>query len=262
MLKAVREAKVHSSWLNSNTEYENSLSGFIRALLAPGNRNVFIADFLPFQRLISRLGMLNSLSQTLIKLTSPGVPDIYQGNELWDFSLVDPDNRGAVDYTRRRIMLDELKAFVNVGPHELAERVSGLLHSMEDGKIKLYLIWKTLMMRSQFVGLFCKGDYLPLRTEGARAEHICAFARVIDEHAVIVVAPRLFYTLVGEDGRLPIGAAVWEDTSVEIHSTLGKREWTNAFTGEALSIRAQEGRCFASAADLFANFPYALLVSQ
>ena len=110
MLKAGREAKVNSSWINPNTEYEEATRDFVRALLSPESVNPFLQDFLPFQQQIARMGAYNSLSQVLLKLTSPGVPDIYQGNEVWDFSLVDPDNRRAVDYAARHAALRAIKA--------------------------------------------------------------------------------------------------------------------------------------------------------
>ena len=134
MLKAVREAKVHTSWVNPNEEYERALAGFVDALLKPAGPNPFLADFLPAQQRIARYGMLNGLSQTLIKLASPGVPDIYQGNELWDFSLVDPDNRRPVDYAHRAALLHELEtdySDANVTP----ARARSLLDSMKDGRV-------------------------------------------------------------------------------------------------------------------------------
>ncbi|HYQ92843.1 MAG TPA: malto-oligosyltrehalose synthase, partial [Candidatus Competibacteraceae bacterium] len=153
MLKAVKEAKVHSSWVNPNPEYEGAIVAFIQALLKPG-KNRFLEDFLPDQRRIARLGLFNSLSQTLIKLTAPGVPDIYQGTELWDFSLVDPDNRRPVDYERRRALLTELQTLVETAGDDLAGRVRGLLDRMEDGRPKLYVNWRTLRMRREQSELF------------------------------------------------------------------------------------------------------------
>ncbi len=270
MQKAIREAKINSSWINPNLEYESALSKFIKALLVPG-KNPFIADFLPFQKMVSRLGMFNSLSQTLLKLTSPGMPDIYQGNELWDFSLADPDNRRSVDYQRRRTLLDGLKTHFAAGPDQCAERASALLQTMEDGRIKLYLIWKTLELRRQCESLFRDGDYLPLRAEGIRGEHICAFARCSKEAAVVIVAPRLFYALVGngngngngddgDDGdRFPVGAEVWADTHIDLPQNLAGKTWKNVFTNETLCSIEPEGVRLEVAA-LLARFPYALLL--
>jgi (1->4)-alpha-D-glucan 1-alpha-D-glucosylmutase len=260
MLKAVREAKVHSSWLNPNTEYEKALSSFVGSLLTAGPSSLFLADFLPFQRMISRFGMFNSLSQTLIKLTSPGLPDIYQGSELWDFSLVDPDNRRSVDYARRQTLLNDLKASFATDPNALPDRVAGLLQNMEDGRIKLYMIWKILAIRAQFEGLFRDGEYAPSRTEGVMSEHLCAFARLSGGEAVITVAPRLFYGLVGESGRLPVGAEIWKDTAIEAPATLSSSQWINSLTGELVTSREIGGKQFLLAAELFSGFPYALLI--
>ncbi|MGV8900134.1 MAG: malto-oligosyltrehalose synthase [Burkholderiaceae bacterium] len=258
MQKAIREAKINSSWINPNLEYENAVSKFIKALLAPG-KNPFMVDHLPFQKLISRLGMFNSLSQTLLKLTSPGMPDIYQGNELWDFSLADPDNRRPVDYQRRRDLLDALKTHFAVHSHQHAERASALLHTMEDGRIKLYLTWRTLELRRQCEILFRDGDYLPLRAEGIRAEHICAFARCCKEAAVVIVAPRFFYALVGDGDRIPVGTEVWADTHIDLPQNLAGKTWKNVFTNETICSIEPEGRRLGVAA-LLARFPYALLL--
>ncbi|MEO8598833.1 MAG: malto-oligosyltrehalose synthase [bacterium] len=258
MQKAIREAKINSSWINPNLEYESAVSKFIKALLAPG-KNPFIVDHLPFQKLISRLGMFNSLSQTLLKLTSPGMPDIYQGNELWDFSLADPDNRRPVDYQRRRDLLDALNTHFAVNSHQHAERASALLHTMEDGRIKLYLTWRTLELRRQCEMLFRDGDYLPLRAEGIQGEHVCAFARCYQETAVVIVAPRFFYALVGDGDRIPVGTEVWADTHIDLPQNLAGKTWKNVFTNETICSIEPEGRRLGVAA-LLARFPYALLL--
>ncbi|MEN6585803.1 MAG: malto-oligosyltrehalose synthase, partial [Sulfuricella sp.] len=147
MLKAVREAKQHTSWINPNVPYEGGLSAFVRALLAPGEDNAFLADFLPFQRRVARWGMFNALSQTLFKLSAPGVPDIYQGNELWDFSLVDPDNRRPVNYARRQELLAEMENTVTAPPAALAQQLRQFLDNMQDGRAKLYVTWRLLRAR-------------------------------------------------------------------------------------------------------------------
>ena len=146
MLKAIREAKQNTSWINRNTEYETAVSSFVRTLLNPAAKNRFLDDFVPFQRRVARIGLWNSLSQTLLKLTCPGVPDIYQGNELWDFSLVDPDNRRPVDYIRRQQMFESIRVWGN-DPDALS--IGRLLETPEDGRLKMYLIWRTLCLRQQ-----------------------------------------------------------------------------------------------------------------
>ncbi len=150
VLKAIREAKQNTSWINRNTDYEEAVSSFVKALLTPDPKNRFLEDFMPFQRRVARIGLWNSLSQTILKLTCPGVPDIYQGNELWDFSLVDPDNRRPIDYARRRQML----ACIRQSSHTLASQtldvlIADLLKTPEDDQLKLYTTWKTLCFRQQ-----------------------------------------------------------------------------------------------------------------
>lgn len=256
MLKAVREAKVYSSWINPNTEYEAAVSGFVRALVAAGGDNRFLADFLPFQRRIARLGMLNSLSQVLLKLTAPGVPDIYQGNELWDFSLVDPDNRRLVDYERRRAMLAELQDTFSVDAEQTAERARGLLATMEDSRIKLYITWKTLALRRQNEALFRQGEYLPLKVEGERAEHLCAYARHLDGDTVIVIAPRWFAALSENGQGWPLRPHAWKNTWIELPVPLAGAAWRNLFTGESFAIK---GKTVLALDGGFQHFPYGLL---
>jgi (1->4)-alpha-D-glucan 1-alpha-D-glucosylmutase len=227
MVKALREAKENTSWVIPNKGYEDAMAAFVKAVLTPGRKNRFLEDFVPFQRYVSRLGMWSSLSQILLKLTVPGVPDIYQGSELWDFRLVDPDNRTPVDYNRRRQLLDGLKA--NKPSANLARE---LLSTPEDGRIKLFLISKALNLRQQHSALFERGEYVPLAVEGVRSQNLCAFARTLQDAAVIVVAPHLVANIVGENGEAPIGEAVWGDTTMAIPDNLKDRTLTHLLSGE------------------------------
>ena len=177
MFKAGREAKVHSSWVNPAPEYEKAVARFVAALLDPSASRAFLSDFEPFQREISRWGMYNSLALTLLKITAPGVPDFYQGTELWDFSLVDPDNRRPVDFALRRQHLADLAAEL-ARAADRAAFARGLVEAKEDGRIKMYTISRALRTRREQATLFGAGEYRPLETAGPRAEHICAFARV------------------------------------------------------------------------------------
>lgn len=259
MLKAVREAKVHTSWINPNTEYEQAVVEFVRALLAAPERNAFLADFLPFQRRIAWWGMLNSLSQTLLKLTVPGVPDIYQGSELWDFSLVDPDNRRPVDYSHRQLLLAGLDTLKAPGEQERAKRARALLDTLEDGRAKLHVIQRALALRTEHADVFLHGAYAPLATHGPRAEHLCAFARVHERSEVISLAPRWF-SMLAPAREPPLGAAPWADTGVE--APAGAGAYVNALTGELVRPREREGRRLLVAAELLASFPVALLLKQ
>ncbi|MBL8471820.1 MAG: malto-oligosyltrehalose synthase [Rhodocyclaceae bacterium] len=214
MQKAVREAKQHSSWVNPDPAYETALHDFIVALLTPGRRNRFLADFVPFAEHVARYGLYNGLSQALIKFTSPGIPDIYQGNEILDFSLVDPDNRRPIDYAQRAHLLEGLMRDFDATPAQRAASLRRLLDAAGDGRAKLLLTWRALELRRQDAALFRHGDYLPLAATGACAEHVCAYARRHGERAVVVLAPRLYARLV-ENGTPPLGE-VWGDTCVSL----------------------------------------------
>jgi len=257
MLKAVKEAKENSSWVNPSAKYEEAVVTFVRALLEEPDKNRFLADFLPFQRQLARFGLFNSLSQTLLKLTCPGVPDIYRGTELWDFSLVDPDNRRPVDYAQRQIMLAELQSFFAVDAQEQSNRARSLLDTLPDGRIKLYLTWKALSLRRECTNLFRDGDYLPLSVHGEKADHVCAFSRTLEGEEIIVVVPLLFVSLLdGDQTKLPLGMSVWGDTQLALPQ--GKSGYQNILTGEQLSPSGTEEATLALA-DVLANFPVALL---
>jgi (1->4)-alpha-D-glucan 1-alpha-D-glucosylmutase len=260
MLKAMREAKAHTSWASPNENYEKAVSEFVRAVLTRGKKNRFLPDLGEFQRRVSRIGMFNSLSQTLLKLTSPGVPDIYQGNELWDYSLVDPDNRRPVDYERRRRMQEDLRSWQN-SPHLLSHAHS-LLDRIEDGSIKLYVTARVLCARKQNPALFQRGEYIPLKTSGGRADNVCAFARKLQGRVVIVAAPRLCATLTGEKNEAPVGAEVWGDTRIELPPGMESCAFRNIFTGEENRAGEQDLRPILPVSTVLSSFPVALLLAD
>ncbi len=255
MIKASREAKVNTSWINPNAKYEEALMSFIDAVLTPGE-NRFLDDFLPFQRMISQYGMFNSLSQTFLKITSPGVPDFYQGTELWDLSLVDPDNRKPVDYEKRAVTLAELQQ------KELEITGAGLARELSlnknDGKIKMFVTHKALMHRKANRDLFEKGEYLPLAATGSRANHVCAFERRRNRASAIIIAPRFLTRLVSGTGSLPFGKEVWGDTRLILPDAVPAQSYRNVFTGEITSARVS-GPAEIFLSDVFASFPVALL---
>lgn len=259
MLKAIREAKVYTSWINPDTEYEAAVVDFVRGVLGNLEKNPFLTDFLPFQRYIAGFGLLNSLSQTLLKLTVPGVPDIYQGNELWEFRLVDPDNRLPVDFASRQQMLQEVIGLIHSG-RSLQECAYELLENKEDGRAKLYLIWKCLALRAKAPLLFQQGDYLPLSIQGTKADHLCAFARRYQDKIVISVAPRWFARLGDNQDELPLGESCWEETWVEVPELEENSGFTNVLTGEIVGCVYREGKYYIPAAKLFVSFSVALLV--
>jgi (1->4)-alpha-D-glucan 1-alpha-D-glucosylmutase len=256
MQKAIREAQFHTSWTNVNEEYEEAVARFVEALLSSEN-NLFLKEFLPFQRRIARLGAINSLSQALIKLTSPGVPDIYQGNELWDLSLVDPDNRRPVGYELRRRLLSVLKQM------EPADARSLLTDGKwQDGSPKLYLTWKAMSLRRENSELFEKGEYVPLETTGERADHIVAFARRYRGEVAITIAPRLCASMLETFGPLLTAPDAWRDTRVTLPDDLALTDLRNVLTGERVEAEKGEEGTLLSVENLLGGFPVALLKSE
>jgi (1->4)-alpha-D-glucan 1-alpha-D-glucosylmutase len=250
--KAIREAQIHTSWVNVNEEYEAAVSDFVDVILTPSETNLFLEEFAPFARRIARIGALNSLSQTLIKLTSPGVPDIYQGNELWDFSLVDPDNRRPVDYAQRRNLLAEIEG---IGTDE----VCFLLDAWQDGRPKLHLTHRTLTLRREIPDLFEKGEYIPLEVRGPKADHVVAFARRYEEKTAIIVAPRLYTRLSNASGALLPGPDVWGDTRIHLPEEVAETELHNVLTGETVAAEEDHAGRFLSVSDVLLSYPVALL---
>jgi (1->4)-alpha-D-glucan 1-alpha-D-glucosylmutase len=258
MIKAAREAKVRTSWANVNTEYEDALTQFVRTTLELREGNLFLGDLVSVQRRLVRFGLLNGLSQVLCKLTAPGVPDIYQGNEVWDFSLVDPDNRRPVDYDKRRRMLGQLRA---LSPTD-AGQVRALVDNLNDGRCKLYLTWKVLQFRRQHADLFRRGEYIPLRVSGEHASNVCAFARRHEGELVVVIAPRLYLRLLGERAQPPLGTEVWENTLVELPRAADAGvggAFRNLFDGAEVSTVKQGERPGIRVAAALDHFPVALL---
>lgn len=208
VVKAVREAKVYTAWLRPDTEYEEGFVTFVDRILKDSDDNEFLAEFRAFQQKIAAYGLYNSLSQTLIKLTAPGVPDIYQGTELWDFSLVDPDNRRPVDYDERLSFLQEIKRRCQT---DLKSLLSDLKATRTDGRMKLFLMTRTLAARQQFRDVFDQGDYRPVAVEGEQADHIVAFSRTYAGQTVVTVVPRFLTGLISPD-QDPCNKAIWGDT--------------------------------------------------
>jgi (1->4)-alpha-D-glucan 1-alpha-D-glucosylmutase len=204
MLKAIREARTYTSWVNHNEDYEAATVQFVQALLSASERNLFLEDLIATVKPLAWLGMLNSLSMVLIKLTAPGVPDCYQGNELWDFSLVDPDNRRPVDYAHRRHLLEQLRS----------TPAAEIFENLADGRAKLHVTKVLLALRKSRPELFTHGNYVPVQVEGEKSAHVAAYARQHGAAGVIVVAGRLFATLPVVAGALPRGADAWGDTRV------------------------------------------------
>jgi (1->4)-alpha-D-glucan 1-alpha-D-glucosylmutase len=250
LVKAVREAKVHTEWLKPDLAYEEAFVSFAEALLAPSKKNPFLGEFVPFVDNIAYCGMFNSLGQTLVKMAAPGVPDIYQGNELWDLSFVDPDNRRAIDFLERHRLLE---AMTSAQSGDRIRLLQDLLSNWQDGRVKLYLTHKLLRFRRAHPELFAEGDYLPVKAEGPMGEHICAFARRKDRTWILAIAPRLIGAMVYR-GMMPLGE-IWGSTAARLPAD-APREWRSLITGEAIEL-SQENLLPLS--DVLKNFPVALL---
>jgi (1->4)-alpha-D-glucan 1-alpha-D-glucosylmutase len=259
MLKAIREAKVNTSWISPNLVYEEGLLKFVDAILSPSHGNSFIRDFETFQKKISYFGTFNSLSQILLKMTCPGIPDFYQGTEIWDFSLVDPDNRRPVDFDRRREMLHGLKKKMAMSGSDRPGFARGLLENWKEGYPKLYVTLESLNYRKENYPLFLDGTYIPLVGEGDLKDHICAFARQRQEKVVLVIVPRFLTRLIQGLEELPLGKNVWGDSGIVIPDEIDGNKFRNIFTGEGLQmIRKDEQRVLALS-QIFAHFPVAML---
>jgi (1->4)-alpha-D-glucan 1-alpha-D-glucosylmutase len=272
MLKAAREAKAYTSWTNIDTEYENALIDFVRGILAPrnngnaGSANAFLADI---QRLVARIarpGFWNSLSRTLIQFTSPGTPDLYQGDELWNFALVDPDNRRPVDYASRQALLQSVVSGVEAEATARAEFVREMVASPEDGRVKLHLIRSALVARRELPEVFAQGTYEPLEVTGARRDQVFAFARHAPQSAnaegreatALIVVPRYTAALSADSAAAPVGD-VWGDTAIVLPEALRNRPWRSMLIGEKLSASDIDSLIVA---DVLGVFPAAILISR
>ena len=254
MIKAVREAKVHTEWLKPDAAYEKAFASFIESILRPSESNDFFADFLPFARKISHFGALNSLSQTLLKIASPGVPDFYQGTELWDFNFVDPDNRRTVDFKKRLQLLDALRRRED-------NDLTGLLHDLASDpcseRLKLFVTYKSLVFRRSQRTLFELGTYIPVYAAGRRENHVAAFARQAGERWALAIAPRHLTGII-QAGALPLGESVWPDTKLVLPQEAPDR-WVDTFTRAKISAEAAKGEKLISLSYALKNFPVALL---
>ncbi|UPU36012.1 malto-oligosyltrehalose synthase [Geomonas paludis] len=256
MIKALREAKVNSSWVSPNSTYEDAVLGFLDGILEQSPGNPFLREFQPLQRRLSRCGLFSSLSQSLLKMTAPGVPDFYQGTELIEFTLVDPDNRRQVDYGARIEALRELRAReAEIGAQALCRE---LLEQGDNGRIKLFLIYRVLNYRRQSRDPFDAGEYLPLEAQGARERHVCAFARKGGARTLIVAAARLVATLMPEAGDSPLGETVWQDTVLLLPEGSGER-FRNVVNDQQVEAERRDGRLAIPLAALFSEVSVALL---
>jgi len=255
MLKAAREAKRHTSWISQDERYEHALAEFVRALLSDSPHNAFVSDLREQSRFFHWFGALNSLAATVLRYASPGLPDLYQGNELFDFSLVDPDNRRPVDYGERLALLEALEE------REAQEGVGAVAADLArnpcDSATKLFLIRRMLAERQRDPELFRDGDYQALEASGEQANRVVAFARRAGDRSMVVVVGRLFAGLLGGANQLPVGA-VWGDAEVHLRDARPAAGFVDALTGATHHPR--DGRLRLT--EVFTTFPAAVLVSR
>lgn len=257
MVKALREAKVNTSWLNPDETWETAVGEFLSRILSPRPTNTFLQDFIPFQQRIAKYGLYNSLSQVLIKILAPGVPDFYQGTELWDFSLVDPDNRQPVDYLLRQQRLSELQHRKDTtAPLDL---VHTLLQEVESGLIKMYVTTTALHVRKSHPHLFLEGLYLPLEFKGEQAHHVCGFMRQHHSHICMIIFPRFLTNLIPDQAISPLGESIWGKTSMSLPPEIATHSFRNTLTQEIVTPQNGPGMVGLPLGTLFQHFPFALL---
>jgi (1->4)-alpha-D-glucan 1-alpha-D-glucosylmutase len=241
MIKSIKEAKLRSSWINPDAEYENAVRAWIARMLTGPESAKWLPAFIPFQARIARAGLANSLAQVVLKIASPGVPDFYQGTDLWDLSLVDPDNRRPVDFEARQRALDEVERILSLESDGRVRAIAALLRDWQDGTVKLLLTAVGLRLRAAHPDIFLDGDYLPLETDtSAIPARAVAFARTSPSGVVIAIAPHLAGRLGDADHPVPLND-LWRTSRVLLPPALADRTYRDAFTGlELKPVRASE----------------------
>ena len=247
IIKATREAMVHTRWTRPNQPHEDALVKFVERILSAQDNRRFLEDFRQFQKKVAYFGMINGLSQTLLKISAPGVPDFYQGSELWDLRLVDPDNRGPVDFEKRVAVLQNIANIDNSGPalHDLVEH-------WRDGRIKMYLIWKAIRFRREYANLFRDGEFVPLQSAGAYSRNVTTFIRCYGNSWVLAATPRWL-------SQVPAKAKEefnWADTRIILPPD-SPVEWNNILTPTQLRSKSEAGQQYLMVNDLFQKFPVA-----
>jgi len=258
MLKAAREAKLHTSWLTQNHAYEEALKVFVTRVLEPRPHNRFLPAVARMLRQVSAVGMLNSLSQVVLKLGCPGVPDFYQGSELWDLSLVDPDNRRPVDFDRRQALLDDVDRVLALCPNQRLALLAEMLRTWVDGRIKLLTTTAGLRLRRKDPELLLSGGYVPLATEITVDGDVIAFARIQDERALLFVAPRLCARLFTDDLQPPLGVT-WKTSRVLLPPGLAGRSFRHELTGAELHSTSTADGSWLFLGEIFEHVPVGIL---
>lgn len=245
-VKSLREAKMHSSWSEPDTDYEAASVEFVHALLDPARSRDFLTRLHAFVEWISPAAALNTLVQTVLRCALPGIPDLYQGAELWDFSLVDPDNRSPVDYSTRMSALNEPSA------------VHDLLTCWKDGRFKQRAIHLLLGLRKRFPALFEHGNYMSLRARGPRADHVLSFARAADNLSLLVMVPLRCAPACLERGMPLTGPGFWQDTEIVCENVVAAGKWRSLLEPDG----AYNDTARFSCARLFERLPVAVLINS
>ncbi len=238
IVKATREANVHTRWTRPNVIHEQALSKFVENILNPRDNQAFLADFLGLHETVSFFGMVNSLSQALLKIACPGVPDFYQGSEFWDLRLVDPDNRHPIDF---ELWTHSLSALRHDERRDPIEEISDLLARWPNGRVKLWLVSQALRFRYHHLELFTQGDFLPLETSGKRAECVVSFLRHRAGDCALVVVPRWLAQAQCEPSVIP-PPEFWSDTRIHLPSS-APRTWRNVLTNERIVCAPSSEEC-------------------
>ncbi len=259
MLKAIKEEKVHSSWIHPRAEYDDAVCEFVRRTLTGVEGKRFLRTFLPFQQRVAMVGLVNSISQMVLKTVSPGVPDFYQGTEFWDLTLVDPDNRRPVDFSERISVLDRLQPLLQrtATAEHFEQQLQAMTANWFNGEIKLFCAAAALNLRRRYRDLFLFGDYIPLETRGERSDHVVALGRSDGSAAVVALVPRLCARLVTPETPFPAGEKIWRNTEIALAEPFRGRRFRNLFTGarvepdEAILLNHE-----------WSNFPFSLLATE
>ena len=254
MQKAAKEEKRETDWIDSNPQYDRALQEFTQKVLDGRNKR-FLEDIKPLLEKVETYGMYNSLSQLLLKLTCPGVPDVYQGCETWNLRMVDPDNRLPVNFDSNRRLLDGVSQMRQGMTRNF---VKHLLENCENGMIKMHLLTSVLRFRNQNPDLFNFGTYVPLKASGRYSSNVISFARKHSKSKIIVVSPRFFSKLCRENKK-PVGK-IWGLTSVQLPATF-RGSYSNIFTGENVELHVQNNVCRLECEVAFRELPFCLLAN-
>lgn len=260
MIKAVREAKLRTSWVNSHGAYEDAVIRFIRGVLERRPDNPFLDDFLEVHEMVARYGMVNSLSMVVLKGAAPGVPDCYQGTELWELTLVDPDNRAPVDFATRETMLAECERVAQCTGEQRIAYLRELCDSWQDGRIKMFVLRQALHHRRSQPELYLQGDYVPLTAQGRCQFHVCTFARLHQDQAVVVIVPRFLAGMEVQPEHGPASETWWQDTVVTVPSWKPGSVYRHLFTGEQFKTTGDGSHQVLSVGTVLAHCPVALLI--